>query len=34
MKTCIVIPARLSSSRLPRKVILPLAGKPMVQMGL
>lgn len=31
MKTCIVIPARLSSSRLPRKVILPLAGKPMVQ---
>lgn len=31
MKICIVIPARLASSRLPRKVILPIAGKPMVQ---
>lgn len=31
MKIYIVIPARLASSRLPNKVILPLAGKPMVQ---
>ncbi len=27
----IVIPARLSSSRLPRKVLLDIAGKPLVQ---
>ncbi|BDD10788.1 3-deoxy-manno-octulosonate cytidylyltransferase [Fulvitalea axinellae] len=30
-KTVVVIPARLLSSRLPRKVILDLAGKPVVQ---
>lgn len=27
----VVIPARLGSTRLPRKVLLPLAGKPVVQ---
>jgi len=31
LKICVVIPARLASSRLPNKVILPLFGKPMVQ---
>lgn len=31
MSTIIVIPARLNSSRLPRKVILDLHGKPIVQ---
>ena len=31
MKVVVVIPARLGSSRLPRKVILDICGKPMVQ---
>ncbi len=31
MKTCIVIPARLHSSRLPEKVLLPIGDKPMIQ---
>ena len=31
MKTVVIIPARLGSSRLPRKVILDICGKPMVQ---
>ncbi len=31
MKTIVVIPARLGSSRLPNKVILDICGKPMVQ---
>jgi 3-deoxy-manno-octulosonate cytidylyltransferase (CMP-KDO synthetase) len=31
MKTIVIIPARLGSSRLPRKVLLDIAGKPMVQ---
>jgi 3-deoxy-manno-octulosonate cytidylyltransferase (CMP-KDO synthetase) len=31
MKSCIIIPARLNSSRLPEKVLLPIGGKPMVQ---
>lgn len=31
MKTVVVIPARLGSSRLPNKVILDICGKPMVQ---
>lgn len=31
MKNIVIIPARLSSSRLPRKVILDICGKPMVQ---
>jgi len=30
MKAVAIIPARLESTRLPRKVLLPLAGKPMV----
>lgn len=31
MKTVVIIPARLGSSRLPNKVILDICGKPMVQ---
>lgn len=31
MKVVVVIPARLNSSRLPKKVILDICGKPMVQ---
>ena len=31
MKFRVVIPARFDSSRLPGKVLLPLAGKPMIQ---
>lgn len=31
MRKCIVIPARLSSTRLPKKVILDLCGKPVIQ---
>jgi 3-deoxy-manno-octulosonate cytidylyltransferase (CMP-KDO synthetase) len=31
MKTVVIIPARLGSSRLPRKVILDICSKPMVQ---
>ena len=31
MKTIVIIPARLGSSRLPRKVILDICGKPMVE---
>jgi len=31
MKTIVIIPARLGSSRLPNKVILEICGKPMVQ---
>jgi 3-deoxy-manno-octulosonate cytidylyltransferase (CMP-KDO synthetase) len=31
MKNIVIIPARLGSSRLPRKVILDICGKPMVQ---
>lgn len=31
MKTVVIIPARLGSSRLPRKVILDICGKPMVE---
>lgn len=31
MKSCIIIPARLNSSRLAEKVLLPIDGKPMVQ---
>ncbi len=31
MKNVVIIPARLSSSRLPRKVILDICGKPMIQ---
>ncbi|RFZ95365.1 3-deoxy-manno-octulosonate cytidylyltransferase [Mucilaginibacter conchicola] len=31
MKTIIVIPARLQSTRLPRKVLLDLGGKPVIQ---
>lgn len=31
MKTCIVIPARYDSTRLPGKVLLDIGGKPMVQ---
>ncbi len=31
MKTVVIIPARLNSSRLPGKVLLDIAGKPMVQ---
>ncbi|MDR1816590.1 MAG: 3-deoxy-manno-octulosonate cytidylyltransferase [Puniceicoccales bacterium] len=31
MTVTVAIPARLASSRLPRKVLLPLAGKPVVQ---
>lgn len=31
MRTVVVIPARLGSSRLPRKVLADIAGKPMVQ---
>ncbi|MEA1953862.1 MAG: 3-deoxy-manno-octulosonate cytidylyltransferase [Campylobacterota bacterium] len=31
MKTIVIIPARLGSSRLPRKVILDICGKPMIQ---
>ncbi|PAW93414.1 3-deoxy-manno-octulosonate cytidylyltransferase [Mucilaginibacter sp. MD40] len=31
MKTVIVIPARLQSTRLPRKVLLDLGGKPVIQ---
>ena len=31
MKTCIVIPARYDSTRLPGKVLLDIAGKPMIQ---
>ncbi|MBI4430555.1 MAG: 3-deoxy-manno-octulosonate cytidylyltransferase [Candidatus Omnitrophica bacterium] len=31
MRTACVIPARLDSVRLPRKVLLPLAGKPLIQ---
>ena len=31
MSTIVVIPARLNSSRLPRKVVLDICGKPMVQ---
>lgn len=31
MRTVVVIPARLQSSRLPNKVILPICGKPLIQ---
>ena len=31
MKNIVIIPARLSSSRLPRKVIIDICGKPMIQ---
>lgn len=31
MKTIVIIPARLNSSRLPNKVILDICGKPMIQ---
>ena len=31
MKTVVIIPGRLGSSRLPRKVILDICGKPMIQ---
>ncbi len=31
MKVVVIIPARLSSSRLPQKVILPICNKPMVE---
>ena len=31
MKTVVIIPARLGSSRLPNKVILDICGKPMIQ---
>lgn len=30
-KCCLIIPARLESNRLPGKVVLPIAGKPMLQ---
>ncbi len=30
MRCCVIIPARLQSSRLPRKMLLPVGGKPLV----
>jgi len=31
MSATIIIPARLGSTRLPRKLLLPLGGKPLIQ---
>ena len=31
MKTCIIIPTRLASTRLPRKALEQIGGKPMIQ---
>ena len=31
MKKCIIIPPRISSTRLPKKVMLKIGGKPIIQ---